>query len=399
MTAVIGADFAHRASSVFAVLATDGPLRQVILPSGLRAWITTTHRHTHDALVDPRFIKDPAQLPHGLDPFAGRRHGDDAVAVTGRHLLNSDGDQHTRLRRLTQPYFTKSRRAQWQSLVEPLVAERLRAVIAGHRADLVTDYAVPIPVATICTILGIPAHAQRAAAEWSNTLLTCILPTEPRWRAAWHGLDTVIQSAVHDRTKQPRDDLITMLADAWQARQLSKRELTSYILLLLVAGYETTAAVIANGAVALLANPELAHRTTTDPAVLNGLVEETLRLDPPLPLATWRFAACPVNLDGAVIRAGDIVLPAIGAANRDPQIYPTPDCLLPARTAQPHLAFGAGAHYCLGAELGRLEARTALGALAPHLHRMTLDAPPEGLPWRHGLLFRRRHAVPVTIHG
>jgi cytochrome P450 len=209
---------------------------------------------------------------------------------------------------------------------------------------------------------------------------------------------TSLRELIEAKRADPADDLLSALVLARDgADRLTEDELTSMAFLVLVAGHETTMNLIANGMLALLAHPEQLALLRAGPDRLPGAVEELLRFDGALQVATLRWTVEPVNIGGITIPAGELVVPGLLAANRDAVCAAQPDVLDITRMDNPHLAFGHGIHYCLGAALARLEGRIALGGLLTRFPRLRLAVPSEQLTWRPGVLMHGLDALPVVL--
>ncbi|CAM5654403.1 Cytochrome P450 OS=Streptomyces rimosus subsp. rimosus (strain ATCC / DSM 40260 / JCM 4667 / NRRL 2234) OX=1265868 GN=SRIM_034175 PE=3 SV=1 [Streptomyces rimosus subsp. rimosus] len=254
-----------------------------------------------------------------------------------------------------------------------------RMADGGDSADLVEDFAVPLPIEVIGDLLGVPREDRPALRRWSNDLFAAGAPDSID--AASHAIsDYMTELIAKKRAEGTGADLLTeLIAARDEGDRLSEFELVSLAVLLVVAGHETTTNLIGNGALALLRDDALRTRLRQDPALIPDAVEELLRYDSPITTATFRYAAEPLTLGGAEIAAGDVVLVSPGAANRDPARFPDPDTVTPGRSAG-HLSFGHGPHHCLGAPLARLEARIAFRALLTRFPGLRLAVPPGELP-------------------
>ena len=232
--------------------------------------------------------------------------------------------------------------------------------------DLIHDFALPLPATIIAEILGVPAQDRHKFHRWSNAMLTAKPTHWGKLRIIPHVLAMMryIRKMSRLRKADPRDDLLTALVQAHEASdRMSEDELLSMVVLLLVAGHETTVNLIANGVVALLEHPAELERLRDNPALIKPAVEELLRYDSPVQLATERFAREEVAFEGVTIPRGGLVFAAIGAANRDERQFDHPDSLQLERDPNRHLAFGQGVHFCLGASLARLEGQIAINTL------------------------------------
>jgi cytochrome P450 len=203
---------------------------------------------------------------------------------------------------------------------------------------------------------------------------------------------------IEDRQKDPREDILSGLVHAEDnGETLDRMELLSMVFLLLVAGHETTVNLIGNGTLALLQHPDQLSLLRQKPHLINSAVEEMLRYNGPVETPTWRFARQDIEFGGHTIQTGDVVLPSLLAANRDPKIFENPNEFDITRTPNPHVAFGYGVHYCLGAPLARLEGTIALNALVQRFPRLALNTRPELLQWSGSLLIHGMTAMPVRL--
>jgi cytochrome P450 len=266
--------------------------------------------------------------------------------------------------------------------------------------DVIADLAGPLPVTVIAVMLGVPPEDHQRFRAWSNALaltLEPVLPAEVLYHAGQAVLELLdyFRSLVARKRAAPQDDLLSALIQAEeQGQRLSTDELLANAVLLLAAGHETTVNLIGNGTLALLRNPEQLALLRRSPGLIKEAVEELLRYDAPVQIAS-RILAEDVNLDGRVLRKGSEVLPVLGAANRDPAQFPDPDRLDLTRQENRHLSFGGGIHYCVGAPLARAEAQIAFGQMVQRFANLKLA---EGdLEWRPMAVLRGLKALPVTF--
>jgi cytochrome P450 len=314
------------------------------------------------------------------------------------HMLNNNPPDHTRLRRLVAKAFTRRRVEQLAPRIRQITDELLDAVAGAGQVDLIDSFAYPLPITVICELLGVPAQRRPEFHDWSSVVVTGVLAGLELFKTASVAMVRLLRELIAAKRAAPSDDLLSALVAVRDgADQLSEDELTSMAFLLLVAGHETTVNLIGNGVLALLTHPEQLALLQTQPDRLEAAVEELLRFDGPLQVATLRLTTEPVVLGGVVIPAGDIVVPGLLAANRGPACIADPDTLDVTRTDNPHLAFGHGIHHCLGAPLARLEGRIALGSLLARFPRLRLAVPPEELTRRPSVLMHSLAALPVTL--
>ncbi|GAA1934072.1 cytochrome P450 [Streptomyces sodiiphilus] len=386
----LGADFAADPYPVLAGLRARGPVHRVRTEEG-EVWLVVGHREVRTVLADQRLSKDWAHA----SPDAP------VVRVSpGYHMLIADPPDHTRLRRLVAREFTPARIEALAPRVQEIadgLLDTLQTAPDG-RADLVAEFAFPLPITVICELLGVPFLDHDRFRDWSGTLLGNA-PSQEKAAAAG-AVNQYMTGLLDTKREHPGDDLLSALlhtADE-EGDRLSADELLGMAWLLLIAGHETTVNLITNGVLALLTHPAQLDRLRADPSLLDDAVEEMLRYDGPVLAATTRFTREPYEIGGTVIPGGgQIVLAAIADADRDPARFPDPGSFDIGRRPRGHLAFGHGAHFCLGAPLARLEARIALRTLLDRVPGLALDTAPAALRWREGMLIRGPHALPVRL--
>jgi cytochrome P450 len=396
---LVGPDYPVDAHRTYRRLREAGPMCRIALPGGLRVWAVTRYQEVLASLAEPLLTRDPRLLPEIDCDYLHTRYPEDCFNAVGRHLLNTDGADHRRLRRHIQPFFTRHRCETLRPLIENVARSTVDRVAAGPRADLVADFAVPIPLTVISVILGIPPEYRSEFAERLSIVSAPIHPDTPAARKAIDELSTMALSLMAEKRDSTGDDLITALVRAhYRDRSVSRLEITSSIIFLLGAGYETTTSLLSNAALTLLTDPALLARLRVQPRLMDAVVEELLRHDAPLPFGMARFATDFVHIAETTIGPGEIMLPLLAAANRDPLVYDEPDLVRPGRTGPAQLSFGVGLRRCVGAELAKLEAGIALRALIDRLPRMRLAVDPASLR-RHGVLhIRGLDRLPVIVN-
>jgi len=351
-------------------LRTEDPVHH----SPLDFWVLTRYEDVVAVLRDPRFIKEP------LAAFVAARFGAAVPPGVGLSMLDRDPPDHTRLRSLVSKAFTprvvEGLRPRIQAIVDSLIT---RAEAAGSM-ELIEEFAYPLPVNVICEMLGVPVGDHERFKGWSldiaRGLDSSLLPPESevprRSGAARHAMGDYFRGLVAERRASPRGDLLSALIAAEEAGdKLSEDELLATCILLLIAGHETTVNLIGNGTLALLRHPGELRRLRETPGLIGSAVEELLRYDGPVQ-RTARIPSTDVTIGGRTIGKGEMVMPFIGAADRDPAQFPDPDRLDLARTDNRHIAFGWGMHFCLGAPLARAEGQIAIDALVRRLPKLEL---------------------------
>jgi len=392
----VGEDYYQDPHAYFARMRAEGPVTRVIMPFGSTGWLVTRYADVRTALADPRLHKDWAGKLAAPDWAP-----DEVAAFLNMHLLNTDPPDHTRLRKLVSKAFTARRVAGLRPRVEAIAASLLDSLgarlTAGETVDLIEGFAFPLPVTVICELLGVPAADRDQFRAWSHAIVADSAGQDA-FRAAGEGMFRYFSELLAEKRARPADDLVSALIGARDyGDSLNERELMSMLWLLLVAGHETTANLIASGALALLTNPAELDRLRSDASLLPGAVDELLRYVNPLNHATERFTLEPVEIGGVTIPAREWVLCVTSSANRDPDRFPDPDRLDVGRDAGGHVAFGHGIHFCLGAPLARLEGEVAFGALLSRFPSLSLAADPASLRWRRSSLIHGLETLPVRI--
>jgi len=302
---------------------------------------------------------------------------------TARNLIAEDGDRHAAMRAIVNRGFTPRRIAAWEGRARELVADGIAKLRSGVPFDLVEDLAIPLPVGIIAEMLGVEPSRQPDFKRWSDAIVETATgpgrgdPFNSRMTDALIELLTYLRHVASERRRRPADDLVSAIAAQQEGESaLTTREVVQFVMLLLVAGNETTTNLIGNAVTALLDHPDQLARVAAHPSLVPGAIEETLRYDAPVQIL-FRVATQDVELAGTRIPKGATVAPLLGSANRDERHFPDPDRFDVGRDPQGHVGFGFGKHFCLGASLARLEARVALEALVPELPLLERQQPRE----------------------
>ncbi|CAN3984632.1 cytochrome P450 family protein [Kitasatospora purpeofusca] len=370
-----------------------GAVSVVEFGEGLPVYLVTRYEDVRAALMDPRFGQDVRRsqaIASGRG--AGLTLGSDVV-----HMLNSDPPDHTRLRRLIQGVFTRRRVDLMRPLVERIAGGLLDGLRGRGTADLVTDFAFPLPIMVICELLGFPPEDMQSFRTWSTAILT--QGGEMTFDQATGELNDYLRELMTARRASPRTDILTDLVRACDAGELSEKEVFSMVFLLLIGGHETTVNLLGTATLALLHHPDQLAWLRANPAAMPVAIDEFLRYESPVSMATMRFTNAEVTVDDVEIPADELVLLSLGAANRDPARFTDPDRLVLDRNDPGHLAFGQGLHRCLGSFLGKLESEVALTGLLERFTRIELAAPEETLPWRNTIMLRGLESLPVSLDG
>ncbi|MGW4125401.1 cytochrome P450 [Nocardia sp. NPDC004711] len=360
--------------------------------------LVTRHTEAQAILTDPRWSH--AEEPELL-------HGDSDVELPGSFLWMEPPD-HTRLRGLVGKAFTARTVSGLRERATQLVDELLTAILADREVDLLEALAYPVPLTLICEMLGVPAEAHAQVRAMSAGIArgldpdVLLSPEELAARtAAVHEFTEFFGDLVDQRRRAPRADLITALVQAEEAGvRLSHTELIGTLLILVVAGHETSVNLIGNGVLALIREPGEFQRLCADPDLAGAAVDEVLRYDAPVHLTT-RTARAEITVGERTFAPGDAVIVLLGSANRDPAAFPDADRFdlgryLPGRNTERHLSFGLGLHYCLGAPLARMEMQTVMHALGVRVTALSLLAEP---PYRPNVVVRGMSELCVRVEG
>ena len=332
----------------------------------IEAWALTRYEDVQDVLIDHK-------------RFTNAKRNYDYMQY--RTFLDLDPPDHTRLRGLVSKAFTPRAVRELGPRIQGLVYELLDAVAGKDRIDLISDFAFPLPVIVIAEMLGVPAQDRARFREWSDDIALSVNPLLnseqiERVQQATEELFDYFEGIIEQRRQAPQNDMISaLLAAEEEGDRLTHEELLSTLMLLLVAGNETTRNLIGNGMLALLKSPAQLQRLRDHPELLDSAINELLRYDSPVQIDS-RNAIGDVEIGGKRIAAGQRILAIVGAANRDPQIFANPDELDIGRDEVSHLSFGRGIHYCLGSPLAILEGRVAFTSLLERFSSIRLASDP-----------------------
>jgi cytochrome P450 len=356
-------------------------------------YVVSTHAEISRLLHDPRISSDERKSEGGAGALVASGGLWPEGRVSYQPFIFLDPPDHDRLRRVVMRRFTPERVEGARVRISDLVDGLLEARGGEGKLDVVEDLAYPLPVAVICDLLGVPPEDELRFHGWAAALARSLDPAvgmpEQEIRLASEAamqMGEYLAALVATRRVRPGDDLLSdLVAGDDPDGQMDEMELLSTLALLLVAGHETTVNLISNGTLALLRHPDVLDRLRREPGLVVPLVEEVLRYDPPKQFRT-RTTLAEVEVAGVAIPRGATVVLLLASGNRDPARFPEADRFVPDREDNQHLAFGGGAHYCVGAPLARVEGHIALNAIARRLDspRLVTDPP----PYRHNATLR-----------
>jgi cytochrome P450 len=361
-------------------LREEEPVLRGRAADGSAAWYVTRQEDVRTVLGDHRFVNNAASVP-GVEVDSMRDRMMEKVGiprdlahyVTGS-ILDMDGDDHMRLRKLVSRAFTVRRVGDLRPRVEAITAALLDGL--ADPVDLIEHFAYPLPITVICELVGVPEADRRAWRDWGRALVSMNPESVP---GAVRAMVDHVKDLIRRRRAEPADDLLTALVHAQEedGDRLSEDELVTMVFTLVMAGHETTAHLIGNGTLALLTHPDQLALLLREPELWPTAVHELMRFCGPVHITRLRYAAQDVELGGVPIRAGEAVQAVLVSANFDPREYTDPERLdvtrRPAGRGEGHVGVGHGTHYCLGAALARQEGEVALRALFERFPGLALD--------------------------
>jgi cytochrome P450 len=374
-------------------LRSEQPLSRVEIWDGTSPWLVTRYADQRALLADRRVSAEPDR-PGYPSTAPSRPRGDD----TSIGFILMDDPEHARLRRMvTAPFMIKRVEAMRPS-VQKIVDELIDGMLAGPKpVDLVEAFALPVPSLVICTLLGVPYADHGFFQENSRNLIRVSVPIEER-SASFRRLYAYLDALIGKRIENPGDDLLSTLVERIQNGELTRRDAAGIGVLLLIAGHETTANMIALGTLALLEHPDQLDRlrTADDPALVRSAVEELLRYLNITHNGRRRVALEDIEIGGTTIRAGDGIILPNDIGNRDPDVFADPDRLDVGRDARKHVAFGFGIHQCLGQPLARMELQVVYGTLYRRIPGLRLATTVDSIRFKHDGAVYGVYELPVT---
>ncbi|GLY85613.1 cytochrome P450 [Actinoallomurus iriomotensis] len=376
----------------YALFASSGsgivPIVRTVNGRQIEAKLICRHSDVKEVLRNPVFSRAEARIADDPD-------------VSGT-ILAMDGEQHAHVRAIVKDAFTKPATARLSDMIASNAAVQLDVMMGlGHRAELASDYAVPLTLGIICDMLGVPDQDRASFQEWGQAFLGTSDLTRDQAAAAAESMGAYLAQQLSRRQSDPQDDLMSRIATAGDRHSLET--LVKLALALIVGGWETSAGSIARFVYVLLTRPYGGHDTAWDhlvarPDDIDSAITELERLysttaGDDMPRYVTEDFTLP---SGGRLRQGEIVIPSHDAANRDPRVFPEPERMDFTRDPNPHLSFGYGMHYCIGVHLGGLEVRTAMRLLLRRLPGLRLGVPSADVRWKHGQTLTSPVALPVV---
>ncbi|MBB2910700.1 cytochrome P450 [Streptosporangium becharense] len=359
---------------------------------GVRVWLVTRYEDVRALYNDPRMSVNQETANTDFHT-AGMAYG--AGTEMGHSLLFKDPPDHTRMRTLASKVFSARRIAGWRDTVERITDQLLDDVAPHQRVDLLGVFCYPLPIMVIGEVLGIPGNDHRKLRQWMDPLVGL---SREEALAGTKSLMAYVREIITVKRADPSDDVISALIAARDGdRKLTEDELVGNVFGLISAGFETTANLIGNGVLALLDHPDQLRLLRENPPLMDSAMEEILRYDGPTATTIFRFPTEDVRVGGVVIPAGEPILMALGAANRDPEVFDDPDALDIRRGDNAHISFGRGIHHCLGAALARLEGKTALRTLLRRYPDISLAVSRQQIRYKPAVIVRGLEELPVVL--
>lgn len=363
-----------------------------------KEWLITRYEDALPLLKDNRLKKDQANVfPQDTKNMYLSVDNSDHLTT---HMLNSDPPNHSRLRSLVQKVFTPKMISQLDGRIQRIADDLISEIERKGTLNLVDDYSFPLPIIVISEMLGIPKEDQAKFRIWSHAVIASPETPEEIKETEKQLSDfiTYLQYIVDVKRKNPKEDLVSALILAEnEGQKLSARELYSMIMLLIVAGHETTVNLITNTVLALLENPKQLQLLKDNPKLIDSAIEEGLRYYSPVEVTTARWAAEPFQIHDQTIQKGDMVIIALASANRDETVFENPEVFDIMRENNRHIAFGHGSHFCLGAPLARLEAKIAITTLFKRMPELQIKGDREDIKWQGNYLMRSLEELPLTF--
>lgn len=395
------AEFKRNPYPFYARLRAEEPVKALIQRDKRPVWLVTRYADVAAALKDDRFTKDRLAALADEEQKRYLPWMPAFIRPLSMNMLDQDPPNHTRLRALVQKAFTAAYVEKLRGRIERYAHELIDGMLTCGRADLLNEFALPIPLRMISDMIGVPERDRHRFGAWSSKAVSISTGADALLviPAVWRFL-RFVRRLIRLRQQEPGEDLLSQLVHTEEGGdRLSEDELAAMLFLLLIAGHETTVNLISGGMLELIRHPAELERLRAEPALTKTAVEELLRYTSPVEFATERYTREPVTYAGVTIPKKAWVHLVLGSANRDEAQFPNPDQLDLARDPNRHLGFGHGIHYCLGAPLARLESQIAIRALLDRCAELKLAVPTDQLKWRRSVLLRGLISLPVQLRA
>ena len=398
-------DFMQHPYGILERLRAQGRAHPLVFPHGAKVWLITGYDDVRQLLSDPRVSKDGSRMNELFMRHSGQDVAQDEAAGFGfddelsQHMLNTDPPRHTRLRSLVSKEFTLKRMEAFRPRLEQVVDDLLDALDdAGPVVDLVSGFTLPLPIITICDLLGIPPEDQAIFRRWAVELVGAGQPPQVVEAASEHVMDYA-RASIAAKQEEPGPDMMSALLRGKDEDRLTLDELVGMFFLFTIAGHVTSMHTLTNSIFSLLSHPAELARLRADMSLMHGAIDELMRYDGGVGVATFRFTKEEITLGVVTIPAGEILALSVNSAHRDANRYPDPDRLDLTRRPNGILGFGHGTHYCIGAPLARIQSEVALTKLLTRYPDIALAADPNTLEWENNTLLRGLVELPVVLNA
>lgn len=393
------AQFKEQAYEIYKEARASQPILPIYKGEFGAEWLITRYEDALSILKDSRLKKNPENVFSEKGEFEPRFSVDQSENLT-KHMLSSDPPDHNRLRSLIQKAFTPRMISQLEGRIQHIADFLLDKVEYKREMNLIQDYAFPLPINVISEMLGIPKEDHEKFRIWSEAVIDS--PETPEEIKEVEGrlseFIVYLQHLVDRKRSDPKEDLISgLIAAESEGSKLHAPELCSMIMLLIVAGHETTVNYITNTMLALLENEEQFQLLKDNGKLIDSAIEEGLRYYSPVEVTTARWAAEPFVLHGQQINKGDMVVVSLASVNRDESVFENANVFDITRKNNRHIAFGHGIHFCLGAPLARLEARIAITTLLRRMPHVRICGERKDMKWKGNYLMRSLEELPLSF--
>jgi cytochrome P450 len=394
-------NFMQRPYEILEPYRKAGRVHHVVFPHGADVWLVTRYADVRALLQDPRVSKDGTRMNEMFARHTGTYVEDDKPDVgfddeLSQHMLNTDAPRHTRLRSLVSKAFTLRRMENFRERIEELVGQYLDKLEGRDDVDLVGEYAQPLPIVIICDVLGIPFEDRERFQQWAVELVGAGHPPEVV-EAASKNVIEYGHSIIDMKRKNPADDMVSaMLEGAPNGDRLTDDELVAMIFLYTVAGHITSQHTLSNSMLSLLTNPEAMQRLRGDLEIMPQAIDELMRYDGGVGVATFRFSLEDIEIGDTVVPENSILALSILSAHRDDEQFPDANKLDLDRRPNGVLGFGHGPHFCIGQPLAKMQTNIALTRLLERFPDLRMTADASFLEWEPSTLLRGMHHLPAA---
>ncbi|MBF0707472.1 cytochrome P450 [Alkalihalobacillus hwajinpoensis] len=393
---VYQSNFKKGAYAFYENLRQSEPITSIGNSNGNNTWIVTSYDDVLELLKRPSFIKDQSKL---FSKSARMEDEPMETKIFHHMMLDVDPPDHTRLRKLVQPGFNPKAIKQLAPRIEAIADQLIEEMKQKNDVvDLIDDFAFPLPIIVISELLGVPTEDRDKFRKWSNSIVSASDNMEGEFMKDVQEFTDYLTTLFNKRKADPQDDLISnLIKHEEDGEKLSSDELYSMVFLLIIAGHETTVNLIGNGMLALFEHPDQLELLQSDFSLTESAIEEALRFYSPVDFSTARWAEEDFEFKGVQLTKGDMILASISSANRDEKKFDNPNKFDITRKPNPHIAFGYGIHFCLGAPLARLEGKIAYQKLLSAFPSIQLAGAPEDAKWRNMFLLRGLEELKVQL--